>query len=425
MSDAAGRAEMLNRECECVGTDLPALQRRLDIGATHSHLFADIPVFLAAGHARQMQQVISAIESVTRLPAFRERVLADAPAMARQAPRSRGVFFGFDFHVAADGVKLIEINTNAGGALLNVEMQRAQQICCEPAADYLRSVPSAEQHESVIFDMFMREWRLSRGDRALRTIAIVDDAPLEQYLVPEFLLFQKLFEARGIRTSIVDARDLAAGADSLTHDGEPIDLVYNRSTDFYFAGASHAALAEAYARDLAVITPHPHAHALYSNKMNLVLLSDGAALRKMGAAAPVAELLESTIPRTLPVAGTEQRWWDERKQWFFKPAHGFGSRGTYRGDKITRRVFGDIMRGNYIAQSLAPPSERRRKGGLGSFKLDVRSYVYDGLRQLLAVRLYQGQTTNFRSAGGGFAPVYVLDDDQGPRTSPRGCMSPL
>jgi len=25
----------------------------------------------------------------------------------------------------------------------------------------------------------------------------------------------------------------------------------------------------------------------------------------------------------------------------------------------------------------------------------------------MAARLYQGQTTNFRTAGGGFAPVYV------------------
>ena len=38
-------------------------------------------------------------------------------------------------------------------------------------------------------------------------------------------------------------------------------------------------------------------------------------------------------------------------------------------------------------------------------KLDVRNYVYDGSVQLLAARLYQGQTTNMRTPGGGFAPV--------------------
>ena len=41
-------------------------------------------------------------------------------------------------------------------------------------------------------------------------------------------------------------------------------------------------------------------------------------------------------------------------------------------------------------------------------KLDVRSYAYDGKTILLAARMYQGQTTNFRTSGGGFAPVYTV-----------------
>ena len=35
------------------------------------------------------------------------------------------------------------------------------------------------------------------------------------------------------------------------------------------------------------------------------------------------------------------------------------------------------------------------------------NYTYDGKILLRAARLYQGQTTNFRSQGGGFAPVFV------------------
>ena len=41
-------------------------------------------------------------------------------------------------------------------------------------------------------------------------------------------------------------------------------------------------------------------------------------------------------------------------------------------------------------------------------KYDVRCYVYEGRVQLLAARLYQGQTTNFRTPGGGFAPVCLV-----------------
>ena len=36
--------------------------------------------------------------------------------------------------------------------------------------------------------------------------------------------------------------------------------------------------------------------------------------------------------------------------------------------------------------------------------------VYDAAVQWVAARLYQGQTTNFRTPGGGFAPVYAGPD---------------
>ena len=42
-----------------------------------------------------------------------------------------------------------------------------------------------------------------------------------------------------------------------------------------------------------------------------------------------------------------------------------------------------------------------------ALKADFRNYVYAGKVQLIAARLYQGQTTNFRTPGGGFAPVMV------------------
>jgi hypothetical protein len=405
-------------------TDVPALQQRLDatlgnagipgsVANSHPHLFSQTPVFLARAHARKIQRVVAAISAVAALPGYQEEVLARAPAIARPAPKSLGVFFGFDFHITASGPKLIEINTNAGGALLNIELRREQQACCEPAADYLLEEPCAESLESSVVDMFLREWKLVRGAQELRTVAIVDDAPREQYLFPEFLFVQTLFAARGLNALVVDARELAVVDDALKWHEQRIDLVYNRCTDFYFAEPAHAALAEAYARDLAVITPHPHAHALYSNKRNLVTLSDPDALRTMQASPADIETLLASIPQTRLVAGGEENGWADRKRWFFKPASGFGSRGTYRGDKITRRAFGDVMRGDYIAQRIAPPGERSHAGSKESFKVDVRSYVYDGETQALAARLYRGQTTNFRSAGGGFAGVYLVGDEPG------------
>jgi hypothetical protein len=47
-------------------------------------------------------------------------------------------------------------------------------------------------------------------------------------------------------------------------------------------------------------------------------------------------------------------------------------------------------------------------GSPEALKMDVRLYTYDAQVLLVAARLYQGQTTNFRTLGGGFASVFMI-----------------
>ena len=103
-------------------------------------------------------------------------------------------------------------------------------------------------------------------------------------------------------------------------------------------------------------------------------------------------------------------FWARRRNLFFKPATGYGSKAAYRGDKITRRVFDEVLQGSYVAQALVPPSSRtlQRDGAPVDLKLDLRCYSYAAEIQLIAARLWQGQTTNFRTPGGGFAPVLTM-----------------
>ena len=135
-------------------------------------------------------------------------------------------------------------------------------------------------------------------------------------------------------------------------------------------------------------------------------------MRSAGVPQATIDALLQGIPQTKLVnAEDAEQWWAERKQWFFKPVNGYGSKGAYRGDKLTKRVFGEIMNGDYVAQKLAVPGERSvsLKDEVASLKYDVRCYVYAGHIQLIAARLYQGQTTNFRTQGGGFAVVRMLE----------------
>jgi hypothetical protein len=264
--------------------------------------------------------------------------------------------------------------------------------------------------EDLAFRMFQDEWMRQRGTGAARRVAIVDDRPEEQYLYPEFVLVRQVLAARGVDAVIADASHLRYEGGRLSFEGKPIDLVYNRVTDFAFDKAEHRALREAYRDGAVVVTPNPHNHALLADKRNLSLLSDPATLDAWGVEPRLRDHLKS-VPRTVVVTpDSADVLWKSRKDLFFKPTGGHGGKAVYRGDKVTKGVWAEIERGGYVAQTLVRPSERMIKidEALQVRKMDVRLYTYDGQVLLVAARLYQGQTTNFRTPGGGFAPVFVI-----------------
>lgn len=318
-------------------------------------MLSDVVVRVERQQIEKMTALITAIERVIALP---------------ESSTVRGVFMGYDFHLTPSGPKLIEINTNAGGALLAARQAGRTDV------------------EEAFVTMFRAE--AERTGRPLRTLAIVDGDPKAQFLYPEFLAFRDLFERHGIQTVICDPRDLMLCHGSFWVEEIRIDLVYNRLTDFLLEAPANAVLRQAWMDNAVVVTPNPYLYTLYADKHNLVALSNEPSLM-------------DGIPRTEQVMPDHAGdLWARRRQLFFKPATGYGARAAYRGDKITRRVFEEVMHGDYVAQALVPPSTQE------GFKVDIRNYVYDGQVQLVAARLWQGQTTNFRTLGGGFASVEVV-----------------
>jgi hypothetical protein len=315
---------------------------------------------------------------------------------------------GYDFHLGDGPPRLIEINTNAGGAFLNAFAAGAQLACCTEV-EPLKTGTAADFDRKVI-RMFEYEWRRRRGAGRPRVIAIVDETPGSQYLYPEFLLAQRLFEANGIEAVIATPEELTYTGFKLCVGDREIDLVYNRLTDFAFTAPMLRPLREAWLDDAVVVTPNPHTYAIYADKRNLAVLTDATRLQSWGLPAEVLSPL-ATIPRAELVSSEHaDDLWSRRKRLFFKPVSGYGGKAVYRGDKLTRSTWAEILEADYIAQELAPPSERSVliDGQPCPRKMDVRLYTYDGDLLLAAARLYQGQTTNFRTEGGGFAPVHFL-----------------
>src|ERR1019366_9724041 len=110
VNDTRALSERLNRECTCVTLDREALCAALEREAgdpefcatlmrTRPHLFSNATVFLSEAHVAAMLRAVRAIESVTRLSAYRGAVLSRSPEIAQRDFGPRGAFMGYDFHL--------------------------------------------------------------------------------------------------------------------------------------------------------------------------------------------------------------------------------------------------------------------------------------------------------------------------------------
>lgn len=416
--DKADVAEM-NTSCFCLPLNRSELDDAIaadvaipnmgELLLSKPNLFAGTGVFLAPEDLNAMLDQVHAIEAAAELAAYKCAAFSRADcALANVQSGTRGAFMGYDFHITPDGPRLIEVNTNAGGAFLVHALGQAVQQGAAP--DYVPFAPGV--FEDRIYQMMLSEWHGAGRSGSPKILAIVDDAPQDQFLYPDMLLGQAMLAKHGLETIIIDASDLTLGTRGLMAGSRVVDIVYNRLTDFALTQPGSETLRTALLRDEVVVTPSPRHHALYADKRNLVLLSDTAKMQSWGLAPHHVETLKC-LPKTIEVkAENADVLWAERKRFFFKPAGGFGGNATYRGDKLTRRVWSELLNADYIAQAYVPPSLRgvRTDDGRAQLKFDVRVYAYAGDPLLLAARVYQGQTTNFRTAGGGFAPVILVDD---------------
>lgn len=167
----------LNRKCFCITLDRIALGNALNreagnpsfcetFIASRPHLFSNVPAFLAASALDEIQKIVVAIEATARSPSYREAVLSWAAEIAHRDFGPLGALMGYDFHLDDDGPKLIEVNTNAGGAFLNALLARAQKACCSEVDRALIGTRD-DRFEAGVVAMFENEWRRQKEGRPL------------------------------------------------------------------------------------------------------------------------------------------------------------------------------------------------------------------------------------------------------------------
>jgi hypothetical protein len=326
---------------------------------------------------------------------FRRHIMLDQPWLTNVPLRTAAVLMAYDFHTTEDGrAYLVEVNTNASSYML------ADALC---AAHGMGGRRMAELREAFHSEA-------TAHSAPVRRVALVDDDVAGQKMYIEFLMYRDWLKAQGWDAVIANGADLTFTGGKLMAEGAPVDLVYNRLTDFYLEDPSHAALREAYEKSAAVVTPHPWAYHLFSDKARLVELSKEGWLEEAGAAEPECRKLRHVLipTHTILQMGGPDEVWAKRKHLFFKPRQSHGGKSVYRGESVSKKVFERLMDEDVLVQEFVPAQSWPAAGPddpMANWKFDVRFYAYSGRVQFAVARSYQGQVTNFSSRYGGLTAI--------------------
>ncbi len=332
---------------------------------------------------------------------YRQLVFPQVPVVARFDPGHAALMMGYDFHLGQEGPRLIEVNTNAGGAFVAWESQMRDL----QGGD---GIPLSERYQQRLFFSFQREWRdFSRSGRALECLVILDEDPPHQPLYPEMVSCRDWLAGFGIDVRIADPGELQIDG-GVYHQGRKVDLIYNRHCDFFLEDKVLASLRGAYLEGRVCLSPNPFAYGLLADKRRMILWSDEAVLQQLGLSAARSQLLVEMIPhsRLMRDMNTDHMW-DDRRELIFKPVNKFGGRGVLMGKSISRKRFSEMEPDSTLVQQLVPPSQVTNQEN-EAFKVDLRLFVYRDHLLGVGARLYQGQLTNLRTPGGGFAPVRIV-----------------
>lgn len=361
-------------------------------------LFSPYCVELPKNILTQAQSFVAAVYGLRQLPQYKEFLGNEISARSLIDPGNKSICMSFDFHINERGeLKLIEINTNAAFLAMGYELYESQKIPQPVEGFHIRSLKACIEMEMDLF---------SKG-RSAHSLSIIDEKPQEQRLYVEFLLYQALFKSWGWNVKIEDYHDLSE-----------VDFVYNRFTDFYFEQPESSNLKELFLNKEVCFSPNPFEYLMLADKQRMIDWNSEQFWQQMGASGQLyEEKIRAHLPKAFSVNKDKlEEAWSQRKNYFFKPKRAFGSKQSYKGASMSRRVLEDIAAGDFIAQEYVPAPEYQFKANeaakklsileeVQKFKCDLRFYAYQDQVQMVIARLYQGQATNAKTLGGGFACI--------------------
>ncbi len=343
---------------------------------------------------KQMIRVVHDLQNLSENPQYPDK-LPELTCSAQIQAQNYSVLMAYDFHVTdSQEAKLIEVNTNAGGLW----------FACGIENPLNQALP--DKLAQRLLATFIQEYRLFTQDSQARPklIAIVDQAPEQQFLYSEMQAFARLFKQAGIDCVITDPSEIKASSSGLYYKEQHIDLIYNRHCDFYLNTPEMQVIAQAWQEQSVCVSPNPRVYGLLADKQRMADWSQSPFLSDL-LKPKIAHRLQQAIPKTQLLHSLDQdTLWSKRKKLVFKPTTSYASRGVYIGDKLTKGKFNSFDPQTTLVQERIKPSITTISDDT-QFKTDFRLFVYRHTILAACARIYQGQVTNLRTPNGGFSQL--------------------
>jgi hypothetical protein len=319
----------------------------------------------------------------------------------------------WDFHLPPEGgCRLIEFNDNGSGflfaAIINALYHEAAGLEHEREIATPVGLPAFQQH---LADLIERETKAFFGEGPTDLLFVVlDDADSLQQgkFRRELELLVELLRQRGWRAELGCPAELRWDGQRALFQQAPVGFIVNRSTDFFWQGECFSALRDAYRAGSVYAAPNPFTYATRSDKRLLEWLSLPDWDADLGIEPAERRILSAHVPDTHLIRNENLDALAQRKKDFaFKPLHGFAGRGLLASAAVGRaRLRRLVNHGEkYVAQRwVAKPS--LQINGAPTWT-DLRVWAYRGEIFHLSGRASRRADRLDLAPPGGWLPTYA------------------
>jgi hypothetical protein len=280
----------------------------------------------------EISDFIRAFDRVTGRMTWQAAALREAPVIAQLRRPEVCFFSAWDFHLPPEGgCRLIEFNDNGSGflfaAIINALYHEVVGLGQERQIATPAGLPAFEHH---IADLIEREAKAFFGEGRADLFFVLDDADSLQQgkFRRELELLVELLRRRGWRAELGCPAELRWDGQRALFQQEAVGFIVNRSTDFFWQGQCFAALRSAYRAGSVYAAPNPFTYATRSDKRLLEWLSLPDWDKDLGIEPAERRILSAHVPETHLIRNENLDALAQRKKDFaFKPLHGFAGRG--------------------------------------------------------------------------------------------------